>query len=275
MATFAQLLARQKGKQALQTTLSRGMLQSDAADERKKLEDARRDYEIEVEKAASEMKKRAKRRSRRRLASQVIGTGVGLVTGNPLLGAGITGAGSAIGASLVPEYDTFIEATAGEGRFFSSARADFEADIASTNAFISEASEGQNLLDLTNALQDAYTSFTATKTFGKDFDKILKGRQEAALKGDTFGEKLGGRLKGIFNKDSDGKPLQFFKPGSFGENLITGTGGVDERIKARLKQQMQGADIFKSIISGEEYKPEEKVTIPSMTFRSLLEGLNL
>ena len=274
MATFAQLLARQRGQQALQTTLSRANLQSEAADERKSLDDARRNYEIEVEKAEREMKKRAKKRSRRRLAAQVLGTGVGLVTGNPLLGAGITGAGSAVGAGLVKEYDDFIEAEAGPGRFYSSARADFDADVASTNAFISEASEGQNLLDLTNALQDAYTSFTTIKTFGKDFDKFLKGRQKAALQGNTIGEKIGGRLKGFFT-DGDGEPLKFFEPGSFGDSLITGTGGVDERIEARLQNQKGAANMFKSIISGEEYKPEETTTVPRMTFRSLLEGLNI
>jgi len=262
MATFAQLLARQRGKQALQTTLSRANLQSEAADERKNIEDARRDYEIEVEKAEREMKKRAKKRSRRRLAAQVLGTGVGLVTGQPLLGAAITGAGSAVGAGLVKEYDDFIEAEAGPGRFYSSARADFDADVASTNAFISDAAEGQNLLDLTNALTDAYTSFSMTKSFGKEFDKMFKKGAQRFQQKDTFLEKT---LGNIFN---EGQPMEFFEKGSFGDFLLRGSGGVNDRIAARKLEKAQGFNQMMSILKGEKTDEEKEITIPSLNFGS-------
>ena len=264
MATFAQLLARQRGQQALQTTLSRANLQSEAADERKNIEDARREYEIEVEKAEREMKKRAKKRSRRRLAAQVLGTGVGLVTGNPLLGASITGAGSAVGAGLVKEYDDFIEAEAGPGRFFSGARADFEADVNASNAFIQEAAKGQNLLDLTNALQDAYTSFTMTKTFGKDFDEFFRKRANVVKGKNTIAERIGGRL---FSDDK--KPLKFFAEGSFGDTLLTGVGGVEDRIKARELKDLQPLKRFRALLDGEEYKATP-IEIPSLDIGATL-----
>ena len=222
MATFGQLLARQRGKQALQATLGRTKLQTDVQTEQKQLEAARREYQAEVEKAEREMKKRAKKRGRRRLLGQVVGTGVGLVTGNPLLGAGIAGGVSGLGAGLVPEYEKTIGNLAPGGKFFSEARADFDADIASTNQFIKDAAEGQNLLDLTNALGDAYSSFQMTKTFGKDFDKLIGKRAEiASAPGkDTFLEKTLGK---IFN---EGKPMQFFEEGTF-------TGKIAEAASSR------------------------------------------
>lgn len=216
MATFGQLLSRQRGKQALQATLGRTKLQSDVQTEQKQLEAARREYQAEVEKAEREMKKRAKKRGRRRLFGQIVGTGVGLVTGNPLLGAGVTGGVSGLGAGLVPEYEKTIGDLAPGGKFFSEARADFDADIASTNQFIKDAAEGQNLLDLTNALTDAYSSYQMTKTFGKDFDKLIGKRAEiASAPGkDTFLEKTLGKL---FNK---GEPMEFFtKQGSFTKTI--------------------------------------------------------
>lgn len=229
MATFGQLLARQRGKQALQATLGRVELQSDVQKEQKELDAARREYQAEVEKAEREMKKRAKKRSRRRLLGQVVGTGVGLATGNPLLGAGITGGVSYAGASLVPEYETYIGDLAPGGKFFSEARADFDADIASTNQFIKDAAKGQNLLDLTSALQDAYTSFTISKTFGKDFDKFIGKRAEAAkgIGADgkpkvTFLERT---LGDIFNK---GKDFQFFEEGTL-------TGRIADAAKVRTR----------------------------------------
>lgn len=268
MATFGQLLARQRGKQALQATLGRVKLQSDVQKEQKQLEAARRDYQAEVEKAEREMKKRAKKRGRRRLLGQVVGTGVGLVTGNPLLGAGITGGVSGVGAALVPEYETYIGDLAPGGKFLSEARADFDADIASTNQFIKDAAEGQNLLDLTNALQDAYTSYTITKSFGKDFDKMFAKQAERFKKDDTFLERT---LGNIFKK---GEPMQFFEKGSFGDYLLSGEGGVTERIAARNLEKTQGFSQMMSLLRGEKPEEIEGVTIPSLgSYSSYLKKL--
>lgn len=260
MATFGQLLARQRGKQALQATLGRTKLQTDVQKEQKELEAARRDYQAEVEKAEREMKKRAKKRGRRRLLGQVVGTGVGLVTGQPLLGAAVTGGVSGVGAALVPEYETYIGDLAPGGKFFSEARADFDADIASTNQFIKDAAEGQNLLDLTNALQDAYTSFTMTKTFGKDFDKIFtKGAQRFQDK-DTFLEKT---LGNIFNK---GETLKLFEEGSFGDFLAK---GAQQRIDARDAFKESSMNMMYNIINAgnKDFKPkpvQETLEIPTL-----------
>jgi hypothetical protein len=269
MATFGQLLARQRGKQALQSTLGRTKLQSDVQEEQKQLDAARREYQNEVEKAEREMKKRAKKRSRRRLIGQVVGTGVGLVTGNPLLGAGVTGGVSGLGAGLVPEYEKTIEDLAPGGKFFSEARKDFDADIASTNQFIKDAAEGQNLLDLTNALTDSYTSYNITKSFGKDFDKMFKKRVDVVKGKDTFFEKLGGKL---FN---EGKPMEFFEKGTFGDYLMSGQGGVSDRIKARLEKQTQGASMFKNLLEGKPMDALDEIEIPSLddSFTSYLQGL--
>ena len=262
MATFGQLLARQRGKQALQATLGRTQLQTDVQTEQKQLEAGRREYQAEVEKAEREMKKRAKKRSRRRLLGQVVGTATGLATGNPLLGAAVTGGVSGVGAALVPEYETTIENLAPGGKFFSEARADFDADIASTNQFIKDAAEGQNLLDLTNALQDAYTSFTMTQTYGKDFDKMLtKGAKRFTKdKEATFLERT---LGNIFNKGED---LQFFEKDSFGEFLAT---GAQERIDARDAFKGQGFKMMSNIINKdkegyEPFKIQETLDLPTL-----------
>ena len=262
MATFGQLLARQRGKQALQATLGRTKLQTDVQTEQKQLEAGRREYQAEVEKAEREMKKRAKKRGRRRLLGQIVGTTVGLATGQPLLGAAVTGGVSGVGAALVPEYETTIKNLVPEGKFFSEARADFDADIASTNRFIKDAAEGQNLLDLTNALTDAYTSFTMTKTFGKDFDKMLTKGAKRFKEKDTFIEKT---LGNIFQK---GEPMKFFEKGSFGDFLLTGSGGVNERIAARQLEKTQGFSQMMSLLKGEKPEEVEEVTIPSLNLRS-------
>jgi len=278
MATFGQLLARQRGKQALQATLGRTQLQTDVQTEQKQLEAGRREYQAEVEKAEREMKKRAKKRGRRRLLGQAIGTGVGLVTGQPLLGAAVTGGVSGVGAALVPEYETTIKNLVPQGKFFSEARADFDADISSTNQFIKDAAEGQNLLDLTNALGDAYSSFKMTKAFGKDFDKFIGKRAEAArgmdAKGSpkvTFLEKT---LGNIFNKGED---LQFFEPGTL-------TGGIasaaEARTKARELESLQKIDsLFGGLFGDKKFTEEQKSQLENyqsqgtLTFRNILDSI--
>ena len=260
MATFGQLLARQRGKQALQATLGRTKLQTDVQTEQKQLEAGRREYQAEVEKAEREMKKRAKKRGRRRLLGQIVGTTVGLATGQPLLGAAVTGGVSGVGAALVPEYETTIKNLVPEGKFFSEARADFDADIASTNRFIKDAAEGQNLLDLTNALTDAYTSFTMTKTFGKDFDKMLTKAAKRFQDKNTFLERT---LGNIFNK---GETLELFKEGTFGDFLAK---GAQERIDARDAFKGQSFKMMSNIINKdkEDYEPfkiEETLDLPTL-----------
>jgi len=89
-------------------------------------------------------------------------------------------------------------------------------------------------------LQDAYTSYTISKTFGKDFDKFIGKRAEAAkgIGADgkpkvTFLERT---LGDIFNK---GKDFQFFEEGT-----ITGRIADAAKVRTRTREleRLKGLD---------------------------------
>ncbi len=68
------------------------------------------------------------------------------------------------------------------------ARTDHARDIVSTNEFIMQAAEGQNLLNLTNALNDAINVGRFTNAFGDDSLFNFQGRTEKL--GDSFNMNL-------------------------------------------------------------------------------------
>ena len=187
MATFSQLLNRFKAEQNLAQRLSQADLGIAVEEERQDIKKARSDYQAQVEKAEREMAKKERRRGLGRLASQVIGTAVGLGTGNPLLGAKIAAGGTLATGLAVKPYDDYVESNLEGGRFFKQGRADFEADINATNQFISDASEGQTLLDLTNAFQAGFSAYSLGQAFGEGAQEFLLSRAQARDVGTDFG----------------------------------------------------------------------------------------
>ena len=184
MATFSQLLNRFKAEQSLADRLSQADLGIAVTEEKQDIEKARAAYQLEVEKAEREMAKKSRKRGVGRLASQIIGTAVGLGTGNPMLGAKIAAGGTLATGLAVKPYDDYVESTLKEGRFFKQGRADFTADINATNNFISDAKEGQTLLDLTDALQAGFSAYTMGQAFGTEAQEFLLNR---AVDNTSFG----------------------------------------------------------------------------------------
>ena len=107
MATFSQLLNRFKAEQSLAQRLSQSDVGIAVEEERQDIKKARSDYQAQVEKAEREMAKKERKRGLGRLASQVVGTAVGLGTGNPLLGAKIAAGGTIATGLAVKPYDDF------------------------------------------------------------------------------------------------------------------------------------------------------------------------
>ena len=189
MATFSQLLNRFKAEQNLAQRLSQADLGIAIEEERQDIKKARSDYQAQVEKAEREMAKKERRRGLGRLASQVIGTAVGLGTGNPMLGAKIAAGGTLATGLAIKPYDDYVESNLEGGRFFKQGRADFEADINATNQFISDASEGQTLLDLTDALSAGLSAYTMGQAFG-DAEFFQNFRQAREVSGGDFSSLL-------------------------------------------------------------------------------------
>ena len=189
MATFSQLLNRFKAEQNLAQRLSQADLGIAIEEERQDIKKARSDYQAQVEKAEREMAKKSRRRGLGRLASQVIGTAVGLGTGNPMLGAKIAAGGTLATGLAIKPYDDYVESNLEGGRFFKQGRADFEADINATNQFISDASEGQTLLDLTDALSAGLSAYTMGQAFG-DAEFFQNFRQAREVSGGDFSSLL-------------------------------------------------------------------------------------
>ena len=189
MATFSQLLNRFKAEQNLAQRLSQADLGIAIEEERQDIKKARSDYQAQVEKAEREMAKKARKRGAGRLLSQIVGTAVGLGTGNPMLGAKIAAGGTLATGLAIKPYDDYVESNLEGGRIFKHGRADFEADINATNQFISDASEGQTLLDLTDALSAGLSAYTMGQAFG-DAEFFQNFRQAREVSGGDFSSLL-------------------------------------------------------------------------------------
>ena len=161
MASFYSLLSRLEGEQKLQGDLNKSLLGIDVAQESQDINEARSQYRTDVEEAEREMARRARKRSKwgmlATLGSAALDfalPGVGRVAA-----AAIAGVSSGLARDSVKPYSDTILTQLPGGKFHEQARLDFAADRQSTNDFISDAKEGQGLLNWTNALSDAYTTY--------------------------------------------------------------------------------------------------------------------
>ena len=186
MASFAQLISRLEAEQALEKSLDRSMLGVDVEEERIDLEEARSQYRDDVEKAQLAMNRKARKRGRRGLLGSVLGTALSFVPGiGAVGGALIGGLASSLGRSSVEPYSATISSSLPGGKFHAQARKDFSRDIASTNRFIEDAKQGQSLLDMTNAFNDALQIYGFQDTYGEDIRQFAGSTR--------IGERIGNR----------------------------------------------------------------------------------
>ena len=180
MATFAQLLARQQASQRLQDILGRTQLGTAAELEKQDIERARSAYETAVEEAERGMQKKAAKRSKWGNIGKAIGMAVTAFTPiGAVAGAALTAGLQYAGAESVGDYRKYIKGTLGDGLFFKQGRADFDADIASTNAFIKQAADSQDLANIYNALGTAISTYTqadALKSIGSEVKTLASDR---------------------------------------------------------------------------------------------------
>lgn len=203
MASFSQLMAQLEARQRLSSNLSSSSLGMDVEEEAQDLEAARSDYYEDVE----ESRRKMDSKSRKRGFLGALGTGLGFASSflpaiNPFAASLIGGLASSLGRASVSPYSGTISSSLPGGKFHSQARKDFSADIASTNQFISDANEGQSLLNMTNALNDAINVYGLTESFGEDArDFFAKGKERRAMRGleDNYGDDIQERLLGNTN----------------------------------------------------------------------------
>ena len=186
MANFYSMISRLENQGRLGYALDRDMLGRDVEEEKQQIEEARSQYELDVERADRLMKEKADARSGWGLAGTVFAGGVSLL--NPGLAPWATGliggAASALGRSSVKPYTEQIQNKLPGGKFHMQARTDHARDIVSTNEFIMQAAEGQNLLNLTNALNDAINVGRFTNAFGDD--SLWSSRSRTKTLGDSW-----------------------------------------------------------------------------------------
>jgi len=198
MASFAQLIGRLQAEQKLQSNINRSSLGIDVEEEKIDLEEARSDYRDQVEEAQRKMAKNARKRSRRGLLGSVLGAALSFPLG-AVGGALVGGLASSLSRSRVKPYTQAISSNLPGGKFHAQARKDFSRDIASTNKFISDAAEGQSLLNMTNALNDAYNVYGFQNAYGEDVrDFFARGKERRAMRGleKNYGDDIQERLLG-------------------------------------------------------------------------------
>ena len=240
MSSFYQLVGRLQNKQQIKSAEAKAMLGIDVTQESQDIEGARRDYSVSVENAEREMARRARKRSKKAMFATL-----GTMIGSAVLGIGpvgsalIAGAASGLARKSVAPYSATISSTLPGGKFHSEARQDLGADINSTNAFITDAAEGQSLLNWSNALSDSATAYQ----FGKEVPSIKEGFREWAI-----GKPTGGTF---LDADAHVEPLSSINKVDFPDN-VTWEGGVGERFgrKGRLFQGKLGERMRKTQLAG-------------------------
>ena len=197
--SFNQLISGLQGRQRFQsgqTNTGAGMA---IEGERRDLLSAQSDYFTDVEETNREITQKAQRRGRWGAFGTLLGSAVSFTPLGALGGALIGGLASSLGRNSVKPYSGTISSSLPGGKFYSQARKDFSRDIASTNQFISDANEGQGLLNMTNALNDALNVYGIQDKFGDDVRGLFAGGKERrAMRGlkKNYGDDIQERLLG-------------------------------------------------------------------------------
>ena len=176
MASFSQLIGRLRAEQDFMNKSNMLNLGMEVQEERQDVAEARSKYQSDVQAAQREMQRRANQRSGRGLFGTLIGAGLSLEGVPASVGTAIGTGASLLGRSSVDPYRANISSSLPGGRFLKQSRKDLSRDIESTNLFIQDAADQQNLLNMTSALADAYTIYNINRMFTG-----LKGMEDGTV----------------------------------------------------------------------------------------------
>tara|TARA_R110000868_G_scaffold65399_6_gene195644 strand:+ start:4503 stop:5654 length:1152 start_codon:yes stop_codon:yes gene_type:complete len=242
MASFYSLLSRLEGEQKLQGSLNKSLLGIDVAQESQDINEARSQYRTDVEEAEREMAKKANKRSKWGTVA-TIGSAMLNFTGvtGKIASTVIAGVASGLARDSVKPYADTISTKLPGGKFHEQARLDLSADITSTNNFIDDAREGQGLLNWTNALSDAYTTYQIGGAV-EDF----RSSKDIATPDEISTEKL-----------SKGNPLEF------GEVNVAGQGVGKESLYDYVPSGLDSSQYIAGFesFSADPYGDEGQVSI--------------
>ena len=185
--TFAQLIARFEASQNLNQQLSKSDLGIAGEEEIQDIQEARSEYETQVEAAEAQMRKNQKKRDKLRLGAKILTAGSSFIPGVGKLASAAIGAGLDYAAtSSVKPYDEYLENTLGEGMFYNQMRVDQQKDYDATNSFIQEAADSRNLANLIGAVSSGitqYGQFDTIKKFGLEArDSFIDFKSSRMLK---------------------------------------------------------------------------------------------
>jgi len=238
MSSFYTMVNRMKNEQQVQGAELKSLLGIDVTQESQTIKAAQRTYQEQVEAAEREMARNQRKRSKRGLFGTLLGTAISFA--NPIAGAVIGGLASGFGRESVKPYSGTIMNTLPGGKFHSEARKDLASSIDSTNAFISDATAGQSLLNWTSALGDATTIYQ----LGQEVPNIKEGFRDWAV-----GKPTGGKLDAAGNvvdvEYEGGMSNKFRKrtfKGKFGDRMRKNqlTGYKKELMNEQLRQALLG-----------------------------------
>lgn len=194
--TFAQLIARFEASQNLNQQLSKSDLGIAGEEEIQDIQEARSEYETQVEAAEAQMRKNQKKRDKLRLGAKILTAGSSFIPGVGKLASAAIGAGLDYAAtSSVKPYDEYLENTLGEGMFYNQMRVDQQKDYDATNSFIQEAADSRNLANLIGAVSSGitqYGQFDTIKKFGLEArDSFIDFKSSRMLKKNKLYEEGG------------------------------------------------------------------------------------
>lgn len=194
--TFAQLIARFEASQNLNQQLSKSDLGIAGEEEIQDIQEARSEYETQVEAAEAQMRKNQKKRDKLRLGAKILTAGSSFIPGVGKLASSAIGAGLDYAAtSSVKPYDEYLENTLGEGMFYNQMRVDQQKDYDATNSFIQEAADSRNLANLIGAVSSGitqYGQFDTIKKFGLEArDSFIDFKSSRMLKKNKLYEEGG------------------------------------------------------------------------------------
>lgn len=166
---FYSMITRLQKEGSLDYNLDRGMLGRDVEEEKQDIEEERSLYRSRVDDWELKNKEKGRHRALRGLGGTLFGAAMGAFGPVGYLGGALIGGlASSLGRSSVEPYGKQIQNTLPGGKFHMQARKDYGRDIASTNAFIMDAKEGQSMLNLTDSLNDALNIWTGLNAYGGD-----------------------------------------------------------------------------------------------------------
>ena len=243
MSSFYTMVNRLQNEQQVEGAELKARLGIDVTQELQNITAAQRVYQEQVEEAERQMAKNQRKRSRWGLAGTVLGGLASLTPIGAVGGAIIGGLASGLGRQSVSPYSGTIMNTLPGGKFHSESRKDLSSAIDSTNAFISDAAQGQSLLNWTTALGDATTVYQ----IGQEIPNIKENFRDWAV-GKPTGGKLdsSGNIVNVDDLEYEGGISNKFRKkmfkGKFGERMRKNQLGKykEKLLNERLRQSLLG-----------------------------------